>query len=155
MNVARNSASVAWTNWSPAKVRSSRGENWLLASCSVTTVRENVRAVTVIMDEAIASSRVRAASTSPPKSQTWTESGRSSSTLASSSGRPNPSSTASVTAIMGTGHSRVRTRSRPVAHHVVIPPPFQQPRAGVPTGRGVVQGSGAAYVVSVLPSRVG
>ena len=43
-----NNARVRCTNRSREKVRSSRGENWLLASCSVTTVRENVNDVTVI-----------------------------------------------------------------------------------------------------------
>lgn len=47
-------------------VRSSRGENWLLASCNVTTVRENVSDVTVIRNPATASRTARAASAPPP-----------------------------------------------------------------------------------------
>ena len=66
MKVARNSASVTWTNRSRVNVRSSRGENWLLASCRVTTVSEKVSDVTVISELAMASSTVRAASAPPP-----------------------------------------------------------------------------------------
>ena len=61
----RKSARVPWTTRSRVKVRSSRGENWLLASCSVTTVREKVSAVTVIREPATAARTVRAASGPP------------------------------------------------------------------------------------------
>ena len=67
VKVARNIASVTWTNRSWVKVRSSRGENWLLASCRVTTVRENVNEVTVISELETALRTVRAAPASPPK----------------------------------------------------------------------------------------
>ena len=49
------------------KVRSSRGEYWLLASCRVTTVRENVSAVTVIIEPATACSTIRALPGPPVK----------------------------------------------------------------------------------------
>ncbi len=67
VNVPSSSASVAWTARSLVKVRSRRGENWLLASWSVTTVSENVSAVTVISELAIVPSSVRAALGPPPK----------------------------------------------------------------------------------------
>ncbi len=60
---------MAWTNWSLVKVRSNRGENWLLASCRVTTVSENVSDVTVIIEVPITPKSDRAASASPLKSQ--------------------------------------------------------------------------------------
>ena len=54
------------TTRSDMNVRSSRGENSLLASCKVTTVRENVNAVTVISEPVTATSTDRAASAAPP-----------------------------------------------------------------------------------------
>ena len=49
-------------------MRSSLGENYPLASCSVTTVSEKVNDVTVISELAIALSTVRAAPAPPPNS---------------------------------------------------------------------------------------
>lgn len=66
MNVVRKSARVVWTYRSAVKVRNRRGENWLLASCSVSTVSEKVSAVTVTSEPAIAVSTERAASALPP-----------------------------------------------------------------------------------------
>ena len=103
MNVARNNANVAWTNWSLVKVRSNRGENWLLANCKVTTVRENVRDVTVIKEDAIAPSNDRAASASPSNSQLLTAVGSVPSTPVSRCGNPIPSSSATTT-VMGLLH---------------------------------------------------
>ncbi len=84
MNVARNRPKVACTNTSLVKVRSRRGENWLLANCKVTTVRENVRDVTVISELDTASSTVRPASASPPNSTPANHEGTEASTCASS-----------------------------------------------------------------------
>lgn len=55
------------TSLSRIKVRSRRGENWLLASCNVTTVSEKANAVTVTMAPAMVCSRLLAAVGPPPK----------------------------------------------------------------------------------------
>ena len=73
--MATNSPSVRCTNLSRAKVRNSRGENWLLASCNVTRVSENVSDVTVITEPAMAASRSRAAAGPPPKIHLETSAG--------------------------------------------------------------------------------
>ena len=72
MKVARNMARVPCTNRSRVKVRSSRGENWLDASCSVTTVSEKVSDVTVMSELATALSTDRAAPGPPPNRTTLT-----------------------------------------------------------------------------------
>ncbi len=90
------------------KVRSNRGENWLLASCRVTTVSENVSDVTVISEPEMALSTVRAASAPPPKSRS--ELPRP--TCASSWGSSRPRTSAARTASAGMGHSFVRKPSR-------------------------------------------
>ena len=87
------------------KVRSSRGENWLLASCRVTTVSEKVSDVTVISELATAPRTDRAALPSPPNSS-WESSRGSWSPIAlSTTGRPTPAATARTTPRTGSGHS--------------------------------------------------
>ncbi len=108
----RKIASVAWTKMSLVKVRSSRGENWLLANCSVTTVSENVSDVTVISELAMASSNVRAAPASPPNNRAVNQDGNPSSTTASTRGRDTPAATARTMPSTGSGRSWVRTVSR-------------------------------------------
>ncbi len=115
MNVARNSARVDWTNTSLEKVRSRRGENWLLASCSVTTVKEKVNDVTVISELDTASNTVRAAPGSPPKVIERTQDGTESSTRASSRGINTPATRATSTPTTGSGHSWDLTVSRAAA----------------------------------------
>ena len=111
VKVARKIARVTWTNRSWVKVRSSRGENWLLASWSVTTVRENVSDVTVISELATALSTVRAAPGSPLKIRVFSSPDRCASRRTSSSGTRIPAATARTTPRMGSGHSWVRTPS--------------------------------------------
>ena len=65
VKVPSSTASATWTNRSRAKVRRTRGEYWVLASWSVTTVSEKVSDVTVMSDVAMADSTVRAASWPP------------------------------------------------------------------------------------------
>jgi len=84
--VPRKSASVRWTKGSRENVRSRRGENWLLASCRVTTVSENVSDVTVISEPPIADRTVRAASAPPPNRYALSLGGRLSSTRVSTEG---------------------------------------------------------------------
>ena len=58
---------VACVIRSPRKFGSTRGLNWLDASCSTTIVTEKVRPATVISEPAIVSKTVRAALALPPK----------------------------------------------------------------------------------------
>ena len=110
-NEDMKSARVKCTNRSATKVRSKRGENWLLASCRVTTVSENVNEVTVISDPAMASSTDRAASGPPLKRSAERIGGSDPSRVASKVGSAVPATSANTTAKVGTGHSCVRTAS--------------------------------------------
>jgi hypothetical protein len=63
--VETNNMRVTCTKRSELNVRSSRGENWLLASWSVTTVRLKVRDVRVTSEPEMAASTDLAASGPP------------------------------------------------------------------------------------------
>ena len=97
------------------KVRSSRGENWLLASCSVTTVREKVSAVTVISELEMAASTVRPADGLPPKSRSVSHCGNADWMLSSLRGSSTPAISASAMPRHGSGHNWVRNASRTAA----------------------------------------
>ena len=61
-NAASNSPMRTWPNRSRQNVRRTRGENCPLASCSVTTSKENTTPAVVIVAPAMVASRVIAAS---------------------------------------------------------------------------------------------
>jgi len=143
--VARKTPRVACTNMSLVKVRSSRGENWLLASCRVTTVRENVNEVTVIRELETASRTVRAAPASPPKVTADNQSGRDPSTAASRCGSANPTTSAATTDMTGSGHSRERTASlNPARGDLTTAPRRRHPARYQPsTGSGWARSGGS------------
>ena len=115
---ARKRASVPCTNRSELKVRSSRGENWLLAGCNVTTVSEKVRDVTVIRDPEIACRTDVAASGPPLKRKAEISAGNSPSTPASNAAGAVHGNAATATASSGSGHSCVRRES---VHYAPLP----------------------------------
>jgi len=119
--VPRNSANVRWTSGSRENVRNNRGENWLLASCSVTTVSENVSDVTVISEPAIADRTVRAASAPPPNRYALSVGGTLSSTFVSTAGVSTPRATASRTPTVGIGHRRLCSASRRTFTRLLAP----------------------------------
>ena len=65
--MATNALSTTWLTRSRRKLRSSRGENCVEASCSATTVRPSTSAITVARVLEIAISSVRASSGVPWK----------------------------------------------------------------------------------------
>jgi hypothetical protein len=69
VNVPMNTPSTVWFTRSATKLRSRRGVNWLLASCSATIVTEKTVPVTVMRPPAMAVSTPRVPSAPPPKSQ--------------------------------------------------------------------------------------
>ncbi len=116
--MASNKPRVAWTKMSLVSVRSNLGENWLLASCRVTTVSEKVRDVTVINELDTAANTVRAAAASPPNSTPPNHDGTDPSTPASRRESSTPTIAARMTAATGRGHNWVRTVSRTVDHRL-------------------------------------
>ena len=111
--VAVKTPRATWLPRSRRNVRSTRGENWLLASCSATIVIVNTSPVNVIMDVAMVVSSCWAL-VGPPvnASQPRTSSARSTRTVS------NDRTTAPATNRLGTNQNPVRSDSRTPASSV-------------------------------------
>ena len=105
--VARNTPRVTWLRGSRKNVRSTRGENWLLASCRTTIVTEKTSAVRVRVDEAMEESNSLALSGPPLKPTRRPLAARCS----SSSSKPTASPPARTTVPVGRNQYPARRRA--------------------------------------------
>lgn len=106
--VATKTLSTTWFGRSRRKLRSIRGENCVDESCSATTVRPRVSAMTVIIVPAVPISSVRASSGVPWKANRCIHVPGRVFTL----DRIEPKANASTTAIAGNTHSAPRRYSQ-------------------------------------------
>ena len=110
MNVPMNAPSTAWLTRSATKLPSTRGVNWLLASCSAAMVTEKTTPVTVIRLPAMALSMLRGPAAPPPNGQR-----RASLLVESGVGictATIASTVTTTTATLGTNRRLSRTRSQ-------------------------------------------
>src|SRR4029453_11638293 len=111
--VATNKLSTTWFGRSRRKLRSSRGENCVDDSCSATTVRPRVKAITVTTVPLIAINKPRASSAVP-----WKTSGESG--PRSICDMSDPTSRASKPANVGSTHSDADAYSRSASRLITV-----------------------------------
>ena len=99
------------------EVASSRGEYWLDATCSATTVRPSTRATTEIIVPAVPMSSVRASSGVPWKTSLYSNPSRGTGTNESIE----PATSVASTAIPGSTHSDPRTYSPTSSRRRLLP----------------------------------